>query len=103
LGKHYNPEEHWTSPLRSRAGVPPYHPRGFYDERQRCPFTIKDWDGTWTALASKAGFPEAQAWIATGPTWHFLIKTTEGPLCDRFIVTPGELDKVSRPDEDFYI
>ena len=94
LKEGYRPEEHWTSPLRSRKeGMAPYD---VSRAKKTSAFTIVDADGAWTTLAAQSGVPSASDWMSEPPTWHFDVKATRGPLAERFVMEPAEFENVSK-------
>jgi hypothetical protein len=88
----FNPEEHWTSSRRTRAGIAP--PANCDSSSA---FTIRDTQGTWTEIVARSGYPEAGAWRSRPPTWHIEVKTTRGPLAEEFTLSAAQFDKASSP------
>ena len=88
--KNFVPEKHWTSHRRTKARLPPLTTT--IDDTFA--FTFADTDAIWTKIVARSGIPDAMAWCRRPPTWHIIVKTTEGPLADRFILSASQLDKV---------
>jgi hypothetical protein len=89
LGSLYEPEEHWTSKLRGKAGYSPfYHSMESYST-----FTIADHSGKFTALMAR-GHPDIEDWAVTPPKWHLEVKTTSGNQEAEFTMTNAQLDRV---------
>lgn len=84
----FNAEEHWISQRRTRAGLS--KPTVSDDTFS---FVIKDSEGKWTDVISRAGFPDARAWRRTPPTWHLIVKTTRGPLDGEFTLSAMQFEK----------
>lgn len=90
MADRFVPEEHWTSNLRTKAGLPPpAYCDGLFA------FTLKDTQGVFTDIVSRAGCPEAGAWKTRPPTWHIVVKTTRGQLTEEFRLSAAQFDKVS--------
>lgn len=86
----YRPEDHWTNPLRSRAGH-----REFSDPNAwHAAFTIPDPNGILTNAMCKAGHVSPD-WLESPPSWHFEVETTEGGLDSPFYLTNSQVDRVS--------
>lgn len=92
MGEKYLPEEHWTSPLRTKAGLSPIPS----PTPTQSSFTIKDIDGIWTMAVAKLGYPDAGAWASRPPTWHIEVKTTRGPVTEEFVFSGPQFERVRR-------
>src|SRR5436305_10617367 len=86
------PEEHWTSSRRTRAGLAP-----LINNDGSSAFTLKDTQGAqaWTEIVECSGHPEVRAWRTCPPTWHIDVKTTRGPLAEKFTLSAAQFDKAS--------
>lgn len=91
LGKHFDPLKHWTSSLRTRAGLPaPEKSSG------KAAFTIAGAHAlAVTKLLITQGYSQAEIWKDMKPTYHFEVAASAGDADSTFIWSTGELKRVS--------
>ncbi|KAH7399670.1 hypothetical protein BKA66DRAFT_437202 [Pyrenochaeta sp. MPI-SDFR-AT-0127] len=91
LGCAYIAGMHWTSPLRSRAGLLPY----FTDDETISTFTIED---TTTAFASllQASGCKVPGSMGHSPIFHIEVIPSEGDLAEKFCMDPEQIQKAWR-------
>ena len=90
LGSAFVPETHWTSPLRSKAGLSPFSK----DDRTTSTFTIEDVHGSFSNLLTKNGYRKAAKWRPF-PTFYVEVVPSEGDLMEVFCLDPDQVRKVS--------
>ena len=93
VGSAYSPHKHWTSELRSRAGIPCLE-----DYKNASPFTMSDRDASKavTRFLVKSGRLEAKRWEQTFPTYHFEIAPSTGDWHSAFVCHSKSLERVSQ-------
>jgi len=89
MGGTYLPILHWTSSLRSKAGICPYE----NTDSSQSTFTIDDKSGTFTALLLRNGYNAASSW-RSHPTYHIEVNTSETGLLSKFYLDPHQINKV---------
>ncbi|KAH7024872.1 uncharacterized protein B0I36DRAFT_434452 [Microdochium trichocladiopsis] len=85
LGKDYQPDKHWTNSVRRQDG---HATKSEKDISAKADFTIPSIDGQ--ELLEVLVLPthcDLETWAARPPTWHFIVKTTEGGLDEEFQLT----------------
>jgi hypothetical protein len=87
--KDYSPVLHWTSCLRSKAGVCAYE----NTEVSQSAFTIDDKSGIFTELLIQNGYKAASSW-RNHPTYHIEVNTSEAGLLSKFYLDPHQIKKV---------
>lgn len=87
----YEPDQHWTSSLRTRAG----HTWFPGSSETHATFTLPDSAGTLTAVMLREHPDLARLWTTKPPKWHFEVKTTAGALDAPFYLTNTQVDRVS--------
>ena len=97
LGSAYRPSEHWTSELRTRAGIP-YLEAYTKNYTNASPFTIRDRQASKavTNFLVENGRPEAKRWEQTFPTYHFEIAPSAGGWHSPFVWQSNSLERVSQ-------
>ncbi|PMD29974.1 hypothetical protein L207DRAFT_573917 [Hyaloscypha variabilis F] len=94
LGKNYNPQTHWLSPLRTRVGLPP--PKNTSSPS----FTFQDVSGTFTQLLAAASPDFAgtalEEWVAKPPTYHLDVRNTRSGTNAEFEVTEEMMGRARR-------
>jgi hypothetical protein len=89
LGSSYLPEKHWTSPLRSKANLPPYEK----EKDDTSTFTISDEDGAFKGFLRKFGYRKAANW-RSHQDFHIEVVTTGSGLDDLFWFNGMQILKV---------
>ncbi|EXJ77094.1 hypothetical protein A1O3_10252 [Capronia epimyces CBS 606.96] len=92
LGKAYDPNKHWTSPLRTRDGNKTFSPDRNSDGKPKvyASFTIKDTSKVFTRYLAQ-GYSDAAKWVVKPPVYHLDVKTTAGNLNSEFSVSNAQL------------
>lgn len=90
LGFAFAPETHWTSSLRSKAGLSPFSK----DDTTASTFTIKDVHGNFSNLLTRNGYRKAASWRPS-PTFHVEVVPSDGGLTEAFCLDPNQVRKVS--------
>ena len=92
LANSYDPGRCWTSPLRIKAGLPPYKSL----QRWTSTFTVEDGDGTLAGLLSTLGYKNSFAF--SRHTYHIEVVTTEDALeRNEFFLSAEQFKKVRSP------
>ena len=93
LGVAYKSHDHWTSELRTRAGIP-----YLGDHANASPLTMIDRHSSKavTKFLIESGHPEAAAWKLTFPTYHFEIAPSTGDWFSPFAWNSKSLERVSQ-------
>lgn len=93
LGGFFEPEQHWTSPRRERAGQGLSCFSG--NEESHATFTIPDQKGIVTRYLIEIGCDEAREWLSSPPVYHLEVKGSKHGLGSRFAMSNGQLRRVS--------
>jgi hypothetical protein len=88
MGGTYLPVLHWTSCLRSKAGICPYE----NTDSSQSTFTIDDKSGTFTELLLRNGYNAARSW-RSHPTYHIEVNTSVAELLSKFYLDPHQINK----------
>lgn len=95
LNSKYDPEQHWTSKHRSRAGYSEYRET----EPPAATFTFPDPQCIFTYTLALGGYNEANRWNASPPTYHVEVKaSSDGRLSD-FHLDNVQFERVRMPDD----
>jgi hypothetical protein len=88
------PEEHWTSALRTKAGLPEYKPA---DGKYGAAFTIPDDPKHRFAkiMALQYGKGVQSIWHQPPKKWHLEVKPSYGKLADEFSFNWEQFERVS--------
>ena len=89
LARAYSPARHWTSCLRSKAGISPFES----PDVSQSTFTIDDELGAFTELLIQNGYKAAGAWRGR-PTYHIEVNTSEAGLLSKFYLDQYQIQKV---------
>ncbi|KAG0645662.1 hypothetical protein D0Z07_8708 [Hyphodiscus hymeniophilus] len=89
LGQSYNPSQHWTSKLRSKANIPTFS----NDQKATSTFKFADVSGTFTQLLKDGQYPGASSWVTHPPTYHIDVKSTRGDVHSEFYVSPVQFQR----------
>ncbi|GAW15237.1 hypothetical protein ANO14919_046460 [Xylariales sp. No.14919] len=87
----YKPEEHWTSPLRSRNGLPQYTA----ERLDTSTFTINDTRGKLRDAIIHRGYVPSDT-LAECVTVHIEVCSTNGELDSHFVLSNSQYKKASR-------
>lgn len=90
----YDPEIHWTSSLRQKAGLSPFTG----DEIEASTFTIADQNGSLALshmLTRKVHSHHILNQNLRAPVYHIEVITTEGDIMSKFVLEPFQVQKVS--------
>jgi hypothetical protein len=93
LGQAYQPDSHWTSHHRVKAGYAAYSP----GNTTRASFTVLDKTGRLAEYLAHRGYRNAAQWTKSRIVYHIEVKATEDGLDSPFEITNEELDRVSVP------
>ncbi|KAF2396452.1 hypothetical protein EJ06DRAFT_240603 [Trichodelitschia bisporula] len=91
LGGTYDPNVHWTSPLRGKAGHMPYENCG----AGASTFTISSQGEMFTKFLAKRGFLRAASWT-TAPAYHIHVVSTYKGLQSTFLLDPTQVEKAQK-------
>ncbi|KAF2679081.1 hypothetical protein K458DRAFT_408347 [Lentithecium fluviatile CBS 122367] len=106
LGSDFIPEVHWTSSLRSKAGLLPF----LKGKMTTSTFTINDLHGTFSKILANNGYKVASSWRPS-PTFHIDVVPSEGDLTEAFCLDPNQVRKAwechiamkGSPPSDVYV
>jgi hypothetical protein len=92
--ENYNPEMHWTSSLRRKAGLSPF--KGNENEASTFTLTGKNCSRAFTRMLERMGHSHNTSDQDNSiPTYHVEVVTTEGDLMSEFSLEPFQVHKVS--------
>ena len=92
LGNAYNPNVHWTSIMRSRAGFGPFESSSL--DHAPFTFTRKNTADTFTDFLSHIGFSNARLWKEFPPTYHIEVAATAGDVFAPFVWSVPQFERV---------
>ncbi|XTI91300.1 hypothetical protein V2W45_716603 [Cenococcum geophilum] len=88
----YDPETHWTSSLRRRAGYAP-----FSNGKNTSAFELSgDASAHFSSILESQGQLEAASWRVTKPTYHFEIGVTAGDRREPFSLRISDLERIRK-------
>jgi hypothetical protein len=92
LGKAYDPNIHWTSIMRSRAGYGPFKASSL--ENAAFTFTGRDTAETFTDFLTHIGYLNARLWKGFPPTYHIEVAATAGNVFAPFVWSVPQFERV---------
>ncbi|KAL2419264.1 hypothetical protein ABEF95_003141 [Exophiala dermatitidis] len=92
LGTAYDPNKHWTNPLRTRDGYKPFATILNSDGKAKiyASFTLEDTSKLFTRYLAQ-NYPEAAKWVIKPPVYHLDVKTTTGGLNSEFLLSNAQV------------
>ncbi|KAL2408478.1 hypothetical protein ABEF93_003919 [Exophiala dermatitidis] len=92
LGTAYDPNTHWTSPLRTRDGYKPFVTILNSEGKAKiyASFTLEDTSKLFTRYLAQ-NYPEAAKWVIKPPVYHLDVKTTTGGLNSEFSLSNAQV------------
>jgi len=95
LNSEYDPEQHWTSKHRSRAGYSKYRET----KLPAATFTFPDPQCIFTYTLVRGGYNEAGRWNANPPTYHVEVKASPDGRSSDFHLDNVQFERVRMPDD----
>jgi hypothetical protein len=92
LGKAYNPNIHWTSVMRSRAGHGSFKASAL--ENAAFTFTGRDTAEIFTDFLAHIGYLNARLWKGFPPTYHIEVAATAGNVLAPFVWSVPQFERV---------
>jgi hypothetical protein len=83
--------QHWTSPLRERAGYSPFDDR----RAKYAAFTLAKGSQAVNDLFIHYGYTNACRWADNPPQYHVEVTTTAGERASTFLLSIAQLERVS--------